>query len=150
MWHSWLNAFLYVFFRANLHVLLEPVQHKLPVFEVLRGFGGADVPRTRGAHELYGNMPHHFERHVKLFGLFDGTAQVVLRMHKERGGRHLAGMAERRTLVIVGDALALPGIAARLSGLPETDVRSSDKRNEIGDASHRYCRLETICLADNI
>jgi len=65
---------------TNRHVLFEPVEHYLPVLEVLAGFGCSNVPGAGGAQEFDGHVAHHFEGDIELFGLLDGAAQVAALM----------------------------------------------------------------------
>src|SRR6266566_4980824 len=95
----------------NLHILEEPGYHLLPVGQVLAGFGRSNVPRAGGTHKLYRNVAHHLQRHIELFGLLDGTTQVILRVYEERRCADATCVAQWRTVPVVGCAFLVPWIA---------------------------------------
>src|SRR6266700_7240010 len=111
-----------ILLRPNLHIPSNPGYHLLPVGQVLAGFGRSNVPRAGGTHKLYRNVAHHLQRHIELFRLLNGAAQIVFRMQEERGSGDTSSMRQRRTLAIVILALRVPGIALGLQDLPEANI----------------------------
>src|SRR6266571_2540993 len=100
----------FILFRSNLHILVEPLQHLLPICQVLARFTRSSMERRWGTHKLNGHLPHHLQSHVELLRLLDGATQVIFRVEEKRGCRHTTSMSKRRTLAIVLSTLQVPGV----------------------------------------
>jgi hypothetical protein len=86
-------------FPRPAQVPFMPVEHCLKPFQAVPGFPrpGQFVPLPGEPHKLRFN-PLFLEDHEQLFGLFDGTTEIVLAMEDERRSCDLMSLGKRTGL----------------------------------------------------